>query len=125
LPGTLHRHPSFLSIARSPAVSHGLGTSGTWTSFTALFIDGLAKRRRWPLTTRWGRRREWRGWITRFTQHFHWWDTWIIDGSIRLMSFLVKVASYPMRILQTGLVQAYALVFVLGVLGLFAWFLIH
>jgi hypothetical protein len=30
-----------------------------------------------------------------------------------------------MRILQTGLVQAYALVFVLGVLGLLTWFLTH
>jgi NADH-quinone oxidoreductase subunit L len=66
------------------------------------------------------------GWMTRFGSTVSiWWDTWIIDGSIRLMSFLVKVASYPMRILQTGLVQSYALVFVLGVLALFAWFLIH
>jgi len=52
-------------------------------------------------------------------------DTWIIDGSIRLLSFLVKLASYPMRVLQTGMVQAYALVFVLGVLALFAYFLMH
>jgi len=66
------------------------------------------------------------GWLTRFTSAVSiWWDTWIIDGSVRLLSFLVKVASYPVRIVQTGLVQAYALVFVGGILALLAWFLMH
>ena len=35
-----------------------------------------------------------------------WWDTWIVDGSVRLLSFAVKLASYPTRLLQTGLVQS-------------------
>ncbi len=66
------------------------------------------------------------GWATRFTSAVSiWWDTWIIDGSVRLLSFLVKVASYPVRVVQTGLVQAYALVFVGGILALLAWFLMH
>ena len=52
-----------------------------------------------------------------------WWDTWIIDGSVRLLSFVVKLASYPTRIFQTGLVQGYALVFVLGVMAFLAYFL--
>ena len=56
------------------------------------------------------------GWITRFTSRISiWWDTWIIDGAVRLSSFLVKVSSYPVRIVQTGYVQSYALAFVLGV----------
>ncbi len=64
------------------------------------------------------------GWITRFTSSVSiWWDTWIIDGSVRLLSFLVKLASYPVRIVQTGYVQAYALVFVLGVLAFFGYFM--
>jgi NADH-quinone oxidoreductase subunit L len=95
-----------------------------------LFVDGLAKGGGSALATFDNRVVDGgvngAGWMTRLGSTVSiWWDTWIIDGSIRLMSFLVKVASYPMRILQTGMVQAYALVFVLGVLGLFAWFLIH
>ncbi len=56
------------------------------------------------------------GWLTRFVSRLSiWWDTWIIDGAVRLGSFAVKVSSYPVRIAQTGYVQSYALVFVLGV----------
>jgi NADH-quinone oxidoreductase subunit L len=56
------------------------------------------------------------GWLTRFISRLSiWWDTWIIDGAIRLGSFVVKVSSYPVRVAQTGYVQSYALVFVLGV----------
>ena len=59
------------------------------------------------------------GWLTRFTSRVSiWWDTWIIDGAVRLASFLVKMLSYPVRILQTGRVQGYALVFVVGRAGL-------
>ncbi len=55
------------------------------------------------------------GWLTRFTSRVSiWWDTWIIDGAVRFGSFSVKVLSYPVRILQTGYVQAYAFVIVLG-----------
>src|SRR5277367_207654 len=36
------------------------------------------------------------GWMTRFSARASmWWDTWIIDGAVRLSSFLVKVLSYP------------------------------
>jgi len=63
------------------------------------------------------------GWMTRFTSAASiWWDTWIIDGSVRLGSFLVKLASYPVRILQTGLVQSYALFIVIGVLLFFGYY---
>ncbi len=66
------------------------------------------------------------GWMTRFGSTISiWWDTWIIDGPVRLLSFMVKAASYPMRVLQTGLVQAYGLAFVLGVLALLAWSLVR
>ncbi|MCC7173716.1 MAG: NADH-quinone oxidoreductase subunit L [Bryobacterales bacterium] len=66
------------------------------------------------------------GWMTRLGSTLSiWWDTWIIDGSVRLLSFMVKVFSYPMRLLQTGLFQSYALAFVLGILALFAWLLVR
>jgi NADH-quinone oxidoreductase subunit L len=62
------------------------------------------------------------GWLTRFTSSVSiWWDTWIVDGAVRLTSFLVKMSSFPARILQTGFVQSYALVFVLGVVVIFGY----
>ncbi len=64
------------------------------------------------------------GWLTRFIGTVSaWWDRWIIDGAVRLGSFLVKVSSYPVRVVQTGYVQAYALVFVLGVLAFFGYYI--
>ena len=50
------------------------------------------------------------GWLTRFSSTVSiWWDTWIVDGAVRFGSFFVKLLSYPVCILQTGRVQAYAL----------------
>src|SRR5439155_1697886 len=50
------------------------------------------------------------GWFTRLSSVLSmWWHTWVIDGAVRFSSFAVKVASYPVRILQTGQVQSYAL----------------
>jgi NADH-quinone oxidoreductase subunit L len=64
------------------------------------------------------------GWLTRFTSTVSiWWDTWIIDGAVRLGSFLLKAASYPVRTLQTGLVQSYALFAMLGVILIFGYYL--
>jgi len=66
------------------------------------------------------------GWLTRSTSKISiWWDTWIVDGAVRLSSFLVKVSSYPVRILQTGSVQSYALVFVIGIVAIFGYYLVR
>jgi len=66
------------------------------------------------------------GWMTRLASAISiWWDTWIIDGAVRLLSWTVKLASFPVRLTQTGLVQAYALVFVLGLLAMFVYYLAH
>jgi len=62
-------------------------------------------------------------WLTRFTSTVTMWcDTWIIDGAVRLGSFLVKLASDPIRILQTGQVQSYALFMVIGVILIFGYY---
>ena len=53
-----------------------------------------------------------------------WWDTWVIDGAVRLSSFLVKVMSYPVRILQTGQVQSYALFIVVGAIVFFGYYMV-
>ena len=64
------------------------------------------------------------GWLTRFSASVSmWWDTWIVDGAVRLGSFTVKLLSYPVCILQTGRVQAYALFVVVGVLVFFGYYL--
>lgn len=66
------------------------------------------------------------GWLTRFTSAVSvWWDTWIVDGAVRLVSFAVKLASYPVRIFQTGHVQQYALVILLGVAVAFGYYLMQ
>ncbi len=66
------------------------------------------------------------GWMTRFTSRVSiWWDTWIIDGAVRAGSFLIKMCSYPIRIVQTGRVQAYALFVVIGALLFFGFYMIR
>ena len=66
------------------------------------------------------------GWFTRFMATLSgWWDTWVIDGAVRLGSFLVKMLSYPMCILQTGRVQAYAFFVVIGVLVFFGYYIVR
>ena len=63
------------------------------------------------------------GWLTRFSSRLTiWWDTWIIDGAVRLTGFMVKFSSYPVRMVQTGLVQNYAFVFVLGIIAILGYF---
>jgi NADH-quinone oxidoreductase subunit L len=63
------------------------------------------------------------GWLTRFSSKVSiWWDTWIIDGAVRFSSFFVKMLSYPVCILQTGRVQAYAFFMVVGVLAFLGYY---
>jgi NADH-quinone oxidoreductase subunit L len=120
------------SIARS---SGGLYTTllNKWyldEIYGYLFVDGLAKGGGSALAAFDSRVVDGGvngvGWLTRFTSKVSmWWDTWIVDGSVRLLSFTVKMASYPVRILETGMVQVYALFFVLGLLGFFMYFLVR
>ncbi len=66
------------------------------------------------------------GWLTRFSSRVSiWWDVWIIDGFVRFTSFLVRILSYPVRIVQSGYVQAYALMFVMGVAIVFGYYLMR
>ena len=64
------------------------------------------------------------GWITRGTSTLSiLWDTWVIDGAVRALGFFTRVLSFPMRMIQTGFVQNYALVIVLGVIVLGYYFI--
>ncbi|HEY3929761.1 MAG TPA: NADH-quinone oxidoreductase subunit L [Candidatus Koribacter sp.] len=63
------------------------------------------------------------GWLTRFAGAVSsWWDKWIIDGVlVNGPAILTRITSYPVRLVQWGLVQWYALVMVVGVVG-FVWY---
>jgi NADH-quinone oxidoreductase subunit L len=66
------------------------------------------------------------GWFTRMTASLSgWWDTWVIDGAVRLGSFFVKMLAYPVCLLQTGRVQAYAFFVVVGVLAFFGYYVVR
>jgi len=62
--------------------------------------------------------------LTRFTCRVSmWWDKWIVDGLVNLAGGVVRFGSYPVRMLQTGLVQSYALFILFGMLILLVAYL--
>ena len=64
------------------------------------------------------------GWFTRGTSSISMlWDSWIVDGAVRAVCFMTKLLSFPMRMIQTGFVQNYALAIVAGVVLLGYYFL--
>jgi hypothetical protein len=66
------------------------------------------------------------GWLTRISGRVSiLWDTWVIDGFVNAMAFLVKVMSWPARIIQTGLVQNYAWFITVGVMLFMIYYLVH
>ena len=66
------------------------------------------------------------GWFTRLSARLSIiWDTWVIDGVVNALAFMVKLVSWPARIVQTGLVQNYAWFITLGVLFFMVYYLVH
>ncbi len=109
------------------------GASAKWKvdeAYDVLFVNGLAKGGGTVLS-RFDQKVvdggvNGAGWLTRaISKVSGWWDTWIIDGAVRLSAFTVKLLSYPVRIVQTGSVQAYALVFVLGIVVIFGYYMVR
>jgi NADH-quinone oxidoreductase subunit L len=80
----------------------GLGEASSW--FDSRVIDGTVNGA---------------GWITRLSGTISsWWDKWIIDGVlVNGPAILSRMISYPTRLLQWGLMQWYALVMVVGLVG--------
>jgi NADH-quinone oxidoreductase subunit L len=63
------------------------------------------------------------GWLTRFVSNVSiWWDTWIVDGSVRLGSFIVYGLGFVSKFFQTGYVQNYMLLIVVGLIGVLAYY---
>jgi NADH-quinone oxidoreductase subunit L len=88
----------------------GLGEASSW--FDSRVIDGTVNGA---------------GWITRLTATLSiWWDKWIIDGAgVNGPAIFARMLSYPTRLLQWGLVQWYALVMVVGLVGFVAYYTWH
>jgi NADH-quinone oxidoreductase subunit L len=85
----------------------GLGEASSW--FDSRVIDGTVNGA---------------GWMTRLSGTLSvWWDKWIIDGLlVNGPAILSRIMSYPTRMLQWGLVQWYALVMVIGLVGFVAYY---
>ncbi len=64
-------------------------------------------------------------WTRLFANASRLWDLYVIDGLVNVAAFFTKLMSYPARILQTGLVQTYAWLIVLGVLIFMGYYLVH
>ena len=87
----------------------GLG-EGLW-KFDAEVIDGTVNGA---------------GWMTRMTGTVSTlWDKWIIDGLfVNGVAIVTRLASYPVRLVQWGLVQWYALVMVGGLVGFVLYYVV-
>ncbi len=66
------------------------------------------------------------GWTTRFSGTVSsWWDKWIIDGLfVNGVGMVTRLASYPVRLIQWGLVQWYALVMVAGLVCFVVYYVV-
>ena len=66
------------------------------------------------------------GWITRMTGTVSTlWDKWIIDGLlVNGVAIVTRLISYPVRLVQWGLVQWYALVMVAGLVGFVFYYVV-
>jgi len=63
------------------------------------------------------------GWLARFISKVSmWWDRWIIDGLLNLSAKLMQLFSYPVRLLQTGMFSSYAMLIVVGLVVLLAYY---
>src|SRR6267154_277635 len=63
------------------------------------------------------------GWLARFSSTLSmWWDKWIIDGLLNFSAKLMQLLSYPVRLLQTGMFSSYAMLILVGLVVLLAYY---
>ena len=66
------------------------------------------------------------GWLARKVGDISKWsDTWIVDGAVNLTAISVKLSSFPVRYLQTGLAQSYVFLIVLSLAAMAGWYLLR
>jgi NADH-quinone oxidoreductase subunit L len=105
----------YLFTGRRPLGRVRLGAMGLGEAsykFDANVIDGMVNGAGW-MTRTWG-------------TVSSWWDKWIIDGLlVNGVAILARVSSYPVRLVQWGLVQWYALMMVVGMAGLILYYVLR
>ena len=63
------------------------------------------------------------GWLARFGSTLSmWWDKWIIDGLLNFGAKMTQLLSYPVRLLQTGMFSSYAMLILVGLAILLAYY---
>ncbi len=63
------------------------------------------------------------GWLARFGSTLSmWWDKWVIDGLLNFSAKLIQLFSYPVRLLQTGMFSGYAMLILVGLVVLLAYY---
>jgi len=63
------------------------------------------------------------GWLARFGSSLSmWWDKWIIDGLLNFGAKLTQLSSFPVRFLQTGTFSSYAMLILVGLAILLAYY---
>jgi NADH-quinone oxidoreductase subunit L len=63
------------------------------------------------------------GWLARFGSSVSmWWDKWVIDGLLNFGAKFTQLLSYPVRLLQTGMFSSYAMVILIGLVILLAYY---
>jgi NADH-quinone oxidoreductase subunit L len=63
------------------------------------------------------------GWLARFGSTLSmWWDKWVIDGLLNFGAKFLQLLSYPIRLLQTGMFSSYAMVILIGLVVLLAYY---
>jgi NADH-quinone oxidoreductase subunit L len=63
------------------------------------------------------------GWLARCGSTLSmWWDKWIIDGLLNFSATTMQLFSYPVRWLQTGVFSSYAMLILVGLVILLAYY---
>src|SRR5712691_1329044 len=63
------------------------------------------------------------GWLARFGSTLSmWWDKWVIDGLLNFGAKMTQLFSYPVRLLQTGMFSSYAMLILVGLVVLLAYY---
>jgi NADH-quinone oxidoreductase subunit L len=63
------------------------------------------------------------GWLARFGSRVSmWWDKWVIDGLLNFSAKVMQLFSYPVRLLQTGVFSSYAMLILVGLVILLAYY---
>lgn len=83
-------------------VNRAKGSGSSLWRFDARIVDGMVNGSAWT--------------TVKSALVSGWWDRWIVDGLVRFTGGFIKTASWPVRLIETGYTQNYALVMVLGVL---------